>query len=333
MAVERLYSTGFYRLLQPRVTTFSNLVPFALLDVLGASLLAVWLWIALLDLTRAPATGWLAALFRIVMRSLVWGAALYLVFLLAWGLNYRRVPLRDRLRFDPGAVTGEGAVALALRAVERVNMLHDPAHSSEPLDVALVGALQRADRYVNGNGGEVVVGRPKTTVLDWYFRRATVEGMTDPFLLETLVVSDLLPFERPFVLAHEWSHLAGIADEGEANFLGWLACIHGSEIDQYSGWLFLYSQVAATLPRRERTTVAEQLAPGPRADLRASADRIARSRNPRVSAAGWQVYDRYLKANRIESGTASYSEVVRLVLGTRFDPGGMPIVRPISEAP
>jgi hypothetical protein len=28
------------------------------------------------------------------------------------------------------------------------------------------------------------------------------------------------------------------------------------------------------------------------------------------------VYDRYLKANRIEAGAASYAQVVRLVLGT-----------------
>jgi hypothetical protein len=72
-----------------------------------------------------------------------------------------------------------------------------------------------------------VPGRPKQTLLDLYFRRATVEGMTDPYFLETLIVSDLLPFERPFVVAHEWSHLAGFGDEGEANFVGWLTCLGG----------------------------------------------------------------------------------------------------------
>jgi hypothetical protein len=32
----------------------------------------------------------------------------------------------------------------------------------------------------------------------------------------------------------------------------------------------------------------------------------------------WRVYDRYLKANRIEEGAASYAQVVRLLLGTRL---------------
>ena len=34
--------------------------------------------------------------------------------------------------------------------------------------------------------------------------------------------------------------------------------------------------------------------------------------------AGWRVYNQYLKANRVESGTRSYTEVVRLILGTRY---------------
>jgi hypothetical protein len=149
--------------------------------------------------------------------------------------------------------------------------------------------------------------------------------MTDPFFLETLIAGSVLPFERPFVIAHEWSHLAGLADEGEANFLGWLTCVHGSTADQYSGWLFLYQHIVAALPRRDRLELQPRLEPGPRADLRAVADRIARSISPRVAVAGWRVYDRYLKANRVEAGAQSYAEVVRLILGVRFGPDWTPM--------
>jgi hypothetical protein len=138
---------------------------------------------------------------------------------------------------------------------------------------------------------------------------------------------ELLPFERPFVVAHEWGHLAGYADEGEANFVGWLTCLRGAEIHQYSGWLFMYDEVVRTLGPADRAELADRLAPGPRADRRAIADRIRRHVNPRVSAAGWRVYDRYLKANRVEAGAASYATVVRLVLGTRFGPEWMPLRR------
>src|SRR5262249_45731903 len=148
-----------------------------------------------------------------------------------------------------------------------------------------------------------VAARPKVSLLDFYFRRAGVEGMTDPYFLETIVQRDLLPFERPFVAAHEWAHLAGFADEAEANFVGWLTCLRGSAADQYSGWLFLYAEFSRGVGGRDRSALAAQLGSQPRADLNAMADRYRRQVNPQVSAAGWRVYDGYLKANRVAAGT------------------------------
>src|SRR5581483_2438829 len=146
------------------------------------------------------------------------------------------------------------------------------------IDPALRDGLARTTRDLGLT--MPVVGRPKRTLLDLYFRRAGVEGMTDPYLLETLVVSDLLPFERPLVIAHEWSHLAGLADEAAANFAGWLACVHGSVPDQYSGWLFLYEELAASLPRADRDALVAALADTPRRDLAAARARVLRNVHP-----------------------------------------------------
>jgi hypothetical protein len=151
-----------------------------------------------------------------------------------------------------------------------------------------------------------------------------VAGMTDPYFLETLVASDLLPFERPAVIAHEWSHLAGITDEGEANFVGWVTCMQGAARDRYSGWLFLYDELSGALPGPAMKNIAASLGPGPRADLLAIRARLQRNINPTVAMAGWRVYDSYLKANRVEEGAASYAGVVRLVTGTAFDSNWLP---------
>jgi hypothetical protein len=95
----------------------------------------------------------------------------------------------------------------------------------------------------------------------------------------------VLPFERPFVVAHEWSHLAGIADEGEANFTGWLACVRGSAPNAYSGWLFLYGELARVVSASDRASLSGALAAGPRADLRAMRERYEREVSPGVSRA------------------------------------------------
>ncbi|HKF68304.1 MAG TPA: DUF3810 family protein, partial [Vicinamibacterales bacterium] len=245
-----------------------------------------------------------------------------LAFLALWGLNYRRLPLERKLGFDAGALTPDAARATTMVAVSRVNELYANAHASgwpqsNRVDPSLAGAFSSVSRDLNGSG-QTVPGRPKHTLLNLYFRPAAVDGATDPFFLETLVASDLLPFERPFVVAHEWSHLAGFADEGEANFVGWLTCARANTPAQYSGWLFLYEQLMRDLSRHDREYVVKRLAAGPRADLREIAARLARDVRPQVSAAGWRVYDTYLKANRVEAGAASYEQVVRLVMGTQL---------------
>jgi Protein of unknown function (DUF3810) len=322
--IERFYSHGLFPIIQPSLTALSNRSPVAFFDVLLIAVMGLWLLLVVRDFAWRTG-GWLRATGRTLWRTAVWGSALYLAFLFAWGLNYRRVPLIERLPFDPGAVTPEAARSLALTSIDELNRLHDPAHAigwvpAGAIDTTLSGALARAD-FEAGGPGVVLAARPKTTLLNWYFRRAAVDGMTDPYFLETLVSSDLLPFERPFVLAHEWSHLTGLADEGDANFLGWLACVQAAAPQQYSGWLFLYTEVSATFAGRDRADLAGRLGPGPRADLTAIRDRLAREVSPRVAAAGWRMYDQYLKANRVPAGAASYAQVVRLVLGTRFAPG------------
>lgn len=259
---------------------------------------------------------------RIVLRLVTLAAAVSLLFFASWGLNYRRLPLRDKLPFDGGRITPDTALALARETVARLGSTYDAAHregwpAQGEVSQTLAVSFSRTSAALGLPGG-VVPGRPKRSLFDLYFRRAGVAGMTDPFFLETLVASDLLQFERPMVVAHEWAHLAGITDEGEANFLGWLTCVRGTTPEQYSGWLFLYSEVTATLPRDGARDVSARVAPGPRADLQAIRQRYEREVSPRVSFAGWQVYDQYLKANRVESGTQSYAEVVRLILGTNL---------------
>jgi len=325
--VEGLYSLHLYIAIQAVLTRASNLTSIAWLDV---ALLVVPAAFLVLTISDARRRGWTRALLRAVRRALVWSIIVALTFVIVWGLNYQRVPLTERLRYDGARVTAVAVRSIAGTAAEESNRLHDAAHALRSPDDAVDPTLASAFSRALGDLGlptAIVVGRPKATLLDSYFRRAGVSGMTDPIFLETLVASDVLPFERPFVVAHEWSHLAGIADEGDANFVGWLTCVRGSAADRYSGWLFLYGELAGSLGRDDRAAIAAKLEPGPREDLRAIRERNARNVNPRLSAAGWRVYDSYLKANRVESGAASYAHVVRLVAGTSFSADWRPELR------
>ena len=73
-------------------------------------------------------SGWLRAFGRTVWDALAAAAVLYLVFLVTWGLNYRRQPLEAKLDFDPARVSAEAVGAFDWRVVTELNRLAPMAH-------------------------------------------------------------------------------------------------------------------------------------------------------------------------------------------------------------
>lgn len=336
--VESLYSQRAYLAVQPVLTGLSNRAPFALFDVLLLAALA-WLTLSFVGFVRRwRQSGAVRATAAFLLRLAAAAAVVYLAFLAAWGLNYRRVPLSTRLAFSRDRVTAGATTALAHTAIARANQLRatsdgdergDPASVDGPAWSAIPSLLAPSFTRVQQQlaGVRLAVGaRPKQTLLTYYFERSGVDGMTDPFFLETLVNRSLLPFERAFITAHEWAHLAGYADESEANFIGWLVCLQGPPAAEYSGQLALLWRVLPALSTAERAAAVRELSPGVRADLRAIAERVARTA-PLVRRVSWRVYDRYLKANRVERGVESYDAALELLLGTRFSTGWVPTTR------
>ncbi len=313
--VEQQYSMHAYGSIQRALTTASNATAVAWFD---GFLLAGAIIILVLLVRRGR-----------ILNLLAFLACVWLLFLATWGLNYRRVPLRDKLAYDQQRLTDENVGRMARVAVDQINRLYAPAHAAktpalEDLALSLAPAMERA-------AGELrvdppVPGRPKETVLEPYFRRAGIDGMTDPFFLETLLASNLLDIERPAALAHEWGHLAGFADESEASFFGWLTCLRGDAQAQYSGWVALYPHLLGALPAAARKAVHARLAAGPREDFRRIAARLEQA-DPRVREVANSTYDKFLRANRVEQGIASYDEVVKVVVGASFGQNFTPVLR------
>jgi hypothetical protein len=329
-AVERLYARGLYPIVQPTLTALSNSTPFAWFDalVLVTIFATIVMWTVRI---RRKEKGTAATIRGLALDTAALGAILYVWFLFAWGLNYQRQPLREHLDFRDDRITRDALRALAGRTVDSLNALHRDAHAGGwPELTATPAALEPAFIRVQRDlalSWTAHPGRPKRTLFNFYFTRVSVDGMTGPFFLETLANQTLLPFERAATVAHEWSHLAGYAEESEANFVGWLVCMRGPVPMQYSGWLSLYGTVVGALPRSDRDAVLARLDDGPRSDLRAISERIRRYTVPAASRAGYAIYDRFLKANRVEAGVRSYGEVLRLLLGTKFNEDGSPVLR------
>lgn len=313
--VERWYSSGIFPVIQRLLTPLSNLAPFALFDALWIGAVAVTV---IMVRRRVRESGWARGSVRAAGTVLCGAAVVYLVFLATWGLNYRRVPVIEKVVFDPDRVTGDASTALGDWAVRELNARYAEAHLTPMSLDALQHAFDDVHRALGGKA--IVFGRPKQTLLGWYFHKAAIAGMTDPFLLETMVAPDLIDAERPFVIAHEWAHLAGYADESEANFIAYLACRRGDAAARYSAALMTLGYAAPRHAMRDALDI------GPRIDVFAIRMRYSRTSGA-LRFAARESYDKYLKANRVEKGVESYDAVVQLILGTIFDSQGHPRLR------
>jgi hypothetical protein len=307
--IERWYSRGVYLVWQRIATGVSNFVPFAIFDLL---LVACVLLIVFAGIRARRERSWRLFGTRVLLIAAV--AALW--FQLAWGLNYRRMPIAETMGLavtaQPGALerfalAAADAVAASADQLDREN----PMTSSRVLAEVTAG-FERA-QHKAGLPRMATAGRAKRSLLDLYFRSAAVDGLTNPFVPETIVVSGLTPAETYMTVAHEWAHLAGYASEDEANFIGWISCLESGGGARYNAWLFALMKAARSGTPAERRAWFARAGPVAARDLQAIRVRVQRS-SPAVRQVASATYDQFLRANRVESGIDSYDEVLRLML-------------------
>ncbi|HEU4389182.1 MAG TPA: DUF3810 family protein [Blastocatellia bacterium] len=334
--VELYYSTSVYPVIQSLLTAGSNQVGFALCDLILLAALGFLIVLAFLysrRLSRAGRGNRIRVLAGLVVRLVVVSSAAYLGFVFLWGLNYSRRPLSAKLDFDRGRVDSNAVRALKRLSIDRLNEEYEGARTVDwPAEadwrVHLGDSFRDVVREL-GSNATFRPGVPKRSFLTSYLGASGVTGFLNPFCGEVILDPGLLEFERPFTLAHEWAHLAGYADESEASFVGFLACIRsGSSAVRYSGWLSIYQQTPRLEPldhdsAREQPQLRREVL----ADLQAARELAERRRNHLISRVQATVYDQFLKANRVSAGLASYGLLVELVAGTRFEDGWTPVRR------
>jgi len=321
--IENAYVNGGYAAWQNFAYALTFPFPFSLGDVaalLGIALIAleVFGFFRLPRRTFGDVASTLINCVAIVALYALW-------FEVSWGWNYQRAPIEKRVQFDASRVTPDAADALRARAMDRMNALAATAHarSAVPLDrealgIAWLPAVRRA-----GDDWTPRVGAPKPTIANPFMLATGTSGFINPLTLNVSLASDLLWFERPFDLAHEWSHTAAYAREDEANYLALVTCLRAPDpVIEYSGWFELF----LSLPQKRHYARGE-FSPLVWQDLAALRRRNKAHINPMLAHWTWSTYDAYLKGNRIKNGVNNYNEVTRLMLGVPLDLQGLPVAR------
>jgi hypothetical protein len=319
--IEHGYANGMFAAMNRALVPLTDRVPFAVGDlelVVVLAALVIW-WVR--ALRRAPRGRKRHALLALVAHTAGFAALGIVLFELLWGLNYRRATVVARVDYSEARVTDAAVAKFSERIVDTLNANVEAAHA-ESLDRRQLRAAFEPIVERLGNGWDVAVTLPKPTLLDPYYEAAGIGGQYSPFSFETVLNASFLPFEVPRALAHEWAHVGGFTNEGDANYIGTLACLRsGDPLIRYSGAFWTYGE----LPESERRRL--HLDPRVVADFQAARERFLRHYKPQIFALQWRFYDRFLRSNGVAGGVASYGFFLKLLVGTPLDADGLPVMR------
>ncbi|HEX3549486.1 MAG TPA: DUF3810 family protein [Candidatus Elarobacter sp.] len=317
--IENGYANGLFLAMNRTFVPVTDRVPFAVGDLEGIVVivaLVTW-WIR--TLRRARRGRKLRAALALIAHTAGYAALGVVLFELLWGLNYRRATVAARVDYRAGRVTPAAVARFSERIVGILNADVGAAHA-ETLDLEKLRDAYEPVVARLGDRWEVAVTAPKTTLLEPYFEAAGIGGTYSPFAFETLLNASFLPVEAPRALAHEWAHVGGFTDEGDANYIGTLACLRSDDaLIRYSGAFWTYGE----LPLSERKRL--HLDPRVVADFNAARARFLRHYKPQIFAIQWGVYDKFLRSNGVRGGVASYGFFLRLLVGTPVDAQGLPL--------
>ncbi len=312
------YSAVLYPITSSVLSWLVSWIPFSLEELVVVA--AVILLIYMIVSGSVKHEGFRIIFFR-SFELLLW---VYVWFYIGWGCNYYResIYLRcdvERQEYDE-IVFKEFLSDYAENLNIAFEVLPDDSlliEQSELETVVKSGFTAVPEFY--GLASPRNWQHPKLLLFNGLYSSVGVLGFVGPFFCETQLNADLLPAQLPFVYAHEYSHLLGVSSEDEANFWAYTICTRSDEpVLRYAGYYGLLPYVLANafrvLPEEDYRQFVSTISPAVIAMYNTQREYWNSRYSKTLGRLQSVVYDAFLKGNKVTSGTASYLEVIDMVI-------------------
>src|SRR5579859_5232468 len=216
-AVERYYSTGFYPLTARLQRILFGWIPFSIGDILYG-IAACWLLLALVafisTLVRGNANrAYFFSCARRIVAFLLW---VYVIFNLAWGLNYDRKGIADQLQLQVKPYSTDELTDLVRLMAQNLNALDSASlaerealkHKRNLFSGAVRSYGQLASRDERFAYPSASV---KPSIFSYFGNYLGFGGYYNPFSGEAQVNVTLPVFVQPYTTCHEIGHQLGYA--------------------------------------------------------------------------------------------------------------------------
>lgn len=330
------YATRIYPIIGSLLSPISGLFPFAVGDIFIA-LSIVWVFFYPIYEIKwrkqlAKRFFFLAAkrgcypkkkvVFGRVAEYLLW---VYAWFYIAWGLNYSQPNIYCRTGMKPAEVSEAKFREFAYRYADSINSLSEEFNGM--VDDGLKNRVRDAVlKGYNEIGAKEGINAPfnqhphaKTMLFTPLSSMSGVTGSMGPFFCEFTLNGDIRPHDYPAIYAHEFAHLLGIANEGEANFYSYIVCTASSDkAVKFSGYYHIFFHVLRNvfdiLGEKEGEKFLKYIRPEIIQLARSDRQYWISKRCKALDAAQDFIFDLYLRGNHVAEGRKSYSGVVALIL-------------------
>lgn len=331
-----IYTTRIYPIIGSLLSPISGLFPFAVGDIFIA-LSIVWvIFYPIYEIKwrkqLAKRFFFLAAkrgcypkkkvVFGRVAEYLLW---VYAWFYIAWGLNYSQPNIYCRTGMKPVEVSEAKFREFAYRYADSINSLSEEFNGM--VDDGLKNRVRDAVlKGYNEIGAKEGINAPfnqhphaKTMLFTPLSSMSGVTGSMGPFFCEFTLNGDIRPHDYPAIYAHEFAHLLGIANEGEANFYSYIVCTASSDkAVKFSGYYHIFFHVLRNvfdiLGEKEGEKFLKYIRPEIIQLARSDRQYWISKRCKALDAAQDFIFDLYLRGNHVAEGRKSYSGVVALIL-------------------
>ena len=341
-----IYTTRIYPIIGSLLSPISGLFPFAVGDIFIA-LSIVWVFFYPIYEIKwrkqlAKRFFFLAAkrgcypkkkvVFGRVAEYLLW---VYAWFYIAWGLNYSQPNIYCRTGMKPVEVSEAKFREFAYRYADSINYLSEETAFDDQRESQFNGMVDDGlknrvrDAVLKGYneiGAKEGINAPfnqhphaKTMLFTPLSSMSGVTGSMGPFFCEFTLNGDIRPHDYPAIYAHEYAHLLGIANEGEANFYSYIVCTASSDkAVKFSGYYHIFFHVLRNvfdiLGEKEGEKFLKYIRPEIIQLAKSDRNYWLSKRCKVLDAAQDFIFDLYLRGNHVAEGRKSYSGVVGLIL-------------------
>ena len=322
--VEKYYSDFFYLYISEKLRFITGWISIPIGDLLYLFIILSLIYFVFFRIKKSTN----------ILLNLGSSAFIFIfLFYVLWGLNYKRVPVKDHLNVD-GNFEIKELTDFTETLIDKINKKHIFLFKNDSVrpinEYSFTESIE-----ISKNNIDKLKEKLKKPIIKSDYKNVSVKkslfslpltymgfsGYINPFTNEANINYKIPSTSLIFVINHEIAHQLGIASEKDANFISYLMLISSdNEYLKYCGLSYalrLCLNELSKLDYDKYLYLLERVNKGIIKDY-VEINKFWKNYEGKIEEVSKKSYDLYLKQNNIQSGIKNYNESISLILKYKF---------------